>query len=357
MTARFIPLLLLNLLAVPLLAQVDTTRGVRIGLTYQAGLRPGLAVLPVAGGEVGDSVRAIIQRDLDFGDRVTIVGTFASDLPPVSGVPNFDLFGKMGVNGIVQATVTPAGVLHVALYDVGRKVVAGTADIPLPPVALSSDWRMAVHAASDEVERLATGVRGIAATRIAFVRERRLWLVDSDGANPTPVGGENGLSPAWHPSGRYLAYSVFAEPGGEVAGSQIGIRDLATGTSRRLTATKSGSNITPAFSPDGSTLVYSYGDDQGSDIYSVDAFQGGSRRRITVGRGSENASPSFSPDGRQLAFVSGRIGRPEVYISDVDGSNVAELYETNPDRLGEYVRSDVAVTKALHRKWRGLFCQ
>jgi len=54
------------------------------------------------------------------------------------------------------------------------------------------------------------------------------------------------------------------------------------------------------------------------------AFSDGGVRRITVGRGTENTSPSFSPDGRQVAFTSGRSGHPEVYISDVDGTN-AEL--------------------------------
>src|SRR5918911_1296876 len=53
----------------------DTTgrQGVRIGLTYQTGTRPGVLVLPVAGAW-GDSVRAIVQRDLDYGDRVAIIG-------------------------------------------------------------------------------------------------------------------------------------------------------------------------------------------------------------------------------------------------------------------------------------------
>ena len=60
------------IVAVPLVAQ-DTTaqRGVRIGLTYQPGTRPGVVVLPVNGAN-GDSVRAILQRDLDFGDRVEV---------------------------------------------------------------------------------------------------------------------------------------------------------------------------------------------------------------------------------------------------------------------------------------------
>jgi TolB protein len=61
---------------------------------------------------------------------------------------------------------------------------------------------------------------------------------------------------------------------------------------------------------------------------------------VTVGRGSANASPSFSPDGRKIAFTSGRLGHPEVYITDADGTNADllttsgfgdQLYRSNPD--------------------------
>ncbi|HVZ76945.1 MAG TPA: hypothetical protein VG818_03085, partial [Gemmatimonadaceae bacterium] len=65
-------LALLACAALPLRAQDTTQKGVRIGLTYQPGTRPGVVVLPV-GGAHGDSVRTIIQRDLDYGDRVNVI--------------------------------------------------------------------------------------------------------------------------------------------------------------------------------------------------------------------------------------------------------------------------------------------
>ncbi len=304
-------------------AQDSTVRGVRIGLQYASGTRPGVAVLEVKGPGRGDSVRAMLVRDLDFGDRVGIVGASVADLPPVSGTPNYELFARLGVSGIVQATLTPAGALHVAVHDVAARGIMQVQDFPLRGVELSAEWRLSVHMAADEVERWITGTRGIAATRIAFVRGGRLWQVDSDGENATPLGTEAGLSPAWHPTGRYVA---FARPSD--AGYQIGVRDLQTGTSRTITRTTSGSNITPIFSPDGTTLVYAYGEGDGTDLYAVDAFAGGPPRRISAGRGTDNALPSFSPDGRRIAFTSGRIRNPEIYISDADGTNVDLLTTT-----------------------------
>lgn len=41
----------------------------------------------------------------------------------------------------------------------------------------------------------------------------------------------------------------------------------------------------------------------------------------------------------------------------VDGSQVSELVETNPSLVGDYVESDVIITRELHRKFQGFFCR
>jgi TolB protein len=315
--------------------QQDTApRGVTLGLNYAAGTKPGVIVLPISGVN-GDSLRAILERDLDYGDRVAVVHV---DAPaPVRGRLNYALLGKLGAAVAVQATVTPAG-MRVALHDVAKGSAAQTRNFSLPDNALGPSWRMAVHGASDELEFAITGTRGIAATRIAFTRDSRIYVVDSDGANARPLTPEGALalSPAWHPSGKYLAYSGFGRSGG----TQVFIRDLAGTAARPVVATPGGLNITPAFSPDGGTVVYAHGLDAGTDLIAAPAFENSPGRRVTVGRGSENVSPSFSPDGRRLVFTSGRSGHPEVYITDADGTNAELLtpfvfgetsYRSNPD--------------------------
>jgi len=118
-----------------------------------------------------------------------------------------------------------------------------------------------------------------------------------------------------------IAYTQFADDG-----SQIVVRDLAAGTARRVSFA-AGTNFTPTFSPDGRTLVFSSGLD-GTDLWAVSLNGGEGPRRVTVGRGSESASPSFSPDGRRIAYTSGRLGRAEIYITDVDGVNPEWLTTT-----------------------------
>ena len=320
--------------ASPMLAQDTTQRGVRIGLTYQAGSRPGVMVLPIRGA-AGDSVRTIIERDLDYGDRVTVLTGAAAANPAGGSAINYRLMSQLGAAAIVQATVTATG-LHVAVHDVANQSVLQVEDFPLPSNSGSSAWRSAVHAVSDRIEQWLTGTLGIANTKILFVRSGRIYSIDSDGANETAVTEAGpALSPAWHPSGQHIAYSVMGE-----RGTQVYIRDLRTGQARRLVATPGGLNITPAFSPDGRTLVYAHGMDEGTDLVMAQAFETTPGRRITVGRGTDNVSPSFSPDGRRIAFTSGRSGHPEVYIMDADGTNAELLtpfnfgdqnYRSNPD--------------------------
>lgn len=327
------------LLASVVSAQDTTRRGVTIGLSYDPASRPGVVVLPVAG-PLGDSVRTIFQRDLDYSDRFTIVPIDGSNPSTFRGTTpgaelNYPLFARLGAAAVVQLTVS-SGSLHVALHSVAKGGVANVEDFALPAPPLSRDWRRAIHGAADEMERWVTGQKGIAQTRIAFVDGPRLRVIDSDGAEDavTTIGGQ-ALSPAWNPSGTMLAYSTYG------TASRVVVYDLRTARSRVLrNATPANTNLTPIFSADGASIVYAHADDNGSDLYMIGIDDNLPARRISVGRGTDNVQPTFSPDGRRLAFTSGRVGHPEVYIMDADGTNAELLtsfdfgdrnYRSDPD--------------------------
>lgn len=325
----------LAMTAVSALAQ-DTTRGVRIGLTYAPGTKPGVLVLPV-NGEHGDSVRAILARDLDFGDRVNVIGLDASATDSTAdgsrGQFNYPLYARLGAAAMVQATVTETGV-HVAIHDVAKQRVERVFDYAMPDAPLSANWRLALHEASDEIEFMVSGVRGIAASRILFTSAGRVWHVDSDGANPTALTNDVGaLFPNWHPRGTHVAYTTLGD-----AGSTVVVREIG-GPTRTLAGVPGTTNLTPVFSPDGGTLVYSTIRDMTADLVAVAPFNPSEpQRRVTVGRNSLNTKPTFSPDGRRIAYTSDRLGHPEVYISDADGTN-AELL--TPFNYGDQMqRSD-----------------
>ncbi|HEY0971614.1 MAG TPA: hypothetical protein VGE02_11660 [Gemmatimonadales bacterium] len=306
--------------AMPAVAQDPTPPGVSIGLNYDVTSKPGVLVLPVTGAS-GDSVRAILMRDLDFGDRVTIIGN--PETPDQSPVPagastNYALYQRLGAHAVVQASVTASG-LAVSVHDVGRKKVARTRSFPVTAPRNSADWRMQLHGVSDELEAWITGQRGIASTLIAFSRGDDLFVTHSDGAVttsvPTPAGRP--MSPAWGPDGRFLVYTILVD-----AGTEVMLRDFVAGRTRRISERPS-LNATPTVSPDGRWIVFSHASDIETDLY-VMPVDGGPRRRITVG-GRNNISPSFSPDGRRVAFASGRTGRPEIWTADVEGGAVEPL--------------------------------
>src|SRR5207248_3895437 len=69
-------------------------RGVRIGILYRPGVRPGIVVLTGRAPAL-DSVRAIMARDIDYSDRFELITLPGSDSirlaapppPPVPGAP------------------------------------------------------------------------------------------------------------------------------------------------------------------------------------------------------------------------------------------------------------------------------
>jgi TolB protein len=303
-----------------------TNEGVRLLLRYDPGTKPGVLVLNIPG-DAGDSVRAILQRDFDYSDRINVVapdGTGFPEAPTAGKTGNYPIYAKLGAVAIVQTTLTPAGV-HVAVHDVAQGRVARVKDFALSVKPNSPDWRLAVHAVSDELESWVTGVRGIAATRVAYSQGARVWIVDSDGANPTVESdGGTALSPAWHPKGTHLVYCLVGPRGAQIVLKEFG------GSTRVVAGSPGTANLSPIFSPDGNTIVYAHGEENGTDLYAIPMSGGGPAHRITVGRGSDNTSPTFSNDGRRIAFTTGRMGHPEIYISDADGTNAEALTSYTP---------------------------
>src|SRR5690606_30765183 len=128
-------------LFIPVAASLEAqdVEGVRIGLTYDPSSKPGIVVLPIAG-PAGDSIRTILQRDLDYGDRINVIGGQGSELSVpagASGAPNYALYARLGATGVVEAVAAPGGALTVRVHDVNRKNVARTRAFQLPSAALS----------------------------------------------------------------------------------------------------------------------------------------------------------------------------------------------------------------------------
>jgi TolB protein len=315
------------LVAPMVLAAQDTTNtGVRLGLSYEAGTKPGVIVLPVADDD-NDSLRVIVQRDLDFSDRMNVVDldheTVRGLVPAAGEKINFELVAKFGAALLVRMTPTSQG-LHVAAYDVAKGQLLQSEHFLFD--RRDRDWRFALHGISDQIEQWTFGKRGIAQTRIAYVSNGELKIIDSDGAETRAITtGRGALSPAWSPGGESVVFTVLGNNG-----TQVQELDVRTGRTRRISQIRAGLNITPVYQPGGNAILYAQGTGNGTDLVLAELVDSSSTRRITIGKGTDNTSPSYSPDGTKIAFISGKSGSPQVYIMDADGSNVQLLTPYTP---------------------------
>jgi len=334
------PLLLAVLLVMQDTSAID--RGVRIGIIYRPGVRPGLVALPRSGGGAGlDSVRAIIARDLDYSDRFEIITLPGGDSIRLSssttGTPargstsrngtsrpssaansslNYPLYQALGADFALD--VTRAGDTTLAtLHDIAAASVRRTVRATLPPPT-SPDFRLAVHRLGDQVVQAALGVTGISATRVLFVREGKVYQIDQDGADQKLVSSTNrqAMSPAWAADGRHFAYMEF-----QAGKGWLYFQEMGTDKRTAVSTTGTALDFTPAFSPDQQTMVFSRATEEGTDLYSINIKSNCCLRRLTVGRFSDNLSPTFSPDGQRIAFVSTRPGLPQIYVMAADGTD------------------------------------
>jgi TolB protein len=305
------------LAAAPLVAQ-DT---VRVGITYQPGVRPGLVVLPAPG---LDSVRTIVARDLDFSDRFEVIALAqalstdgsARARPPI----NYAFYRTLGASLALELLPGAGGGVTARLHDLAAERVRGELTLPMELSGIG-EGRIGIHRLSDEIVRLATGQPGVAATRILFLndQDKRIWRLDSDGAEAVAVtpAGVAVMSPAWSSDGSRIAYMQLAKDGAK----PIVIQTLATGARTAIPTTGNTQNITPAFSPDGKTLLFARMSEQATSLYAVNAQDLCCVERLTGGRFAENFSPAYSPDGRRVAFVSTRAGGQQIYVMAADGTD------------------------------------
>jgi tol-pal system beta propeller repeat protein TolB len=245
-------------------------------------------------------------------------------------------------------TVLRGALAEIAMVkDEGERDEAGRAGVQAAAIArdavvrdsVARARRWALHGVSDAIEEWMTGHRGIAQSRVAYVSNGEIRVVDFDGANDHAVTraekGVKAMSPAWRRDGTALVYSEMSD-----AGTQIALVDLASGKTQPLAATPRGLNITPVFSADDKWVIYANGTDFRTSLVAVRPDSSGSLRRLPLNRSFDADEPILSPDGTRIAYVSSRPKTPQIYSSNLDGTDErveapappkTRVYHTSPD--------------------------
>ncbi len=165
-----------------------------------------------------------------------------------------------------------------------------------------------------------------------------LYTVDSSGNNVKRLVDFPIFDFAWAPNGRQLfvisAYESPDRDSSEVTSgtknptASIYIVDLQTGGTTRLPG--SGRNCSAAWSPDGTRLAVSYGDEENGGLYLISA-DGRQSHRLTDAS-TIDCRPKWSPDGKLIAYAayekSGAGAQDAgVYVIAADGTGKRRVAE------------------------------
>jgi TolB protein len=208
--------------------------------------------------------------------------------------------------------ITSASSAQGFLYDVKTQSQLLTA-------SLSGDAREMAHQFADQIVKLLTGQDGIATSKIAYIANREVFMMDYDGygARQFTRDGSIALFPALSLDGRRLAYVSYRSGHPNVViRSEDG---LIIGSTQFK-----GTTTSPSVSPDGRIVFASSKDGDSMELY-VANEDGSNAKRLTRTR-SVNISPRWNPKtGREIAFVSDRGGSPQIYLIGADGTNERPL--------------------------------
>lgn len=240
--------------------------------------------------------------------------------PPVSA--QFLAFGNLTANGNSLS-------IQAWFYDVHNPSAPPVVGRVYQGEATEADARKYAHQFADEiVQRLSGGLPGIATTKIAFVSTRsgnkEIWVMDYDGANQHQVTSLHSISltPRWSPDATRIAFTCYPTSG-RFLSAQICMYSMLT---QGLIAwpRHRGTNSSPAWSPDGSKIMFMSSMRGNPELYVADA-NGNRPKRLTYSVGA-STSPTWNPKtGQQVAFISDRSGIPRLYTMDADGGDVQQV--------------------------------
>jgi TolB protein len=283
---------------------------------------PLLVVLDAAATPELAEIAAVVKKDLEFsGQFVVTVHTVTSHSKKVIK----DLFHTHKTLLALFLTASDATNIEWRLYDTfNAQMVKGKKYCKQGKILRG--W---AHAISDMVWPDLTGQEGCFSTRIAYCKEaegaqgtqryKHIYIADYDGSNPECIitSPTINLAPRWNNDGNnpLLFYS-------ECTRSNIRLMVSNLGKKQWVASNFDGINMLPAFSPDGTKVVYCASRGNGScDLYfyQKDAF----KRLTTEGN---NISPTWFGNQNSFFFSSDtKTGKPQIYCYHLEDGSIEPI--------------------------------
>lgn len=168
-------------------------------------------------------------------------------------------------------------------------------------------------------------------TRIAFsggeeanTEPADLYVMNSDGSELRRLTFDPEVpdwEPAWSPDGSQIVFTRSLR-----GHASLFVIDVVTGSLSRVTENDVGQDSEPAWSPDGARIAFVRIADAYPSVYTVRPDGTGLTQLTDPGRGADT-TPAWSPDGEWIAFArtTSQDAASDIYVMRVDGSDLGQL--------------------------------
>lgn len=167
-----------------------------------------------------------------------------------------------------------------------------------------------------------------------------------------PNGGDEEID--WSPDGKLLAYTCKKSIGTEYAtgtNSEIYLYDVAGGGTKNISSGNKGYDKQPAFSPDGTKLVWISQEEPGNEadlsrMFMLD-FRSGAQTELSTGFDQDIEHLAWSPGGQEIYFISPIAGTQQVFAFDFQQRSISKIRQITADTA---VHSELTVARDGRRK-------
>jgi hypothetical protein len=183
-------------------------------------------------------------------------------------------------------------------------------------------------------------------SRVAFAGEDGgIYVIGADGSGVRMIAGTEGRFAShltWSPDGEQIA---FAAGGDSARATDLWVTDIQGVTQVNLTVTPEISEGSPAWSPDGSRILFSRLTIAGASLMTIAPDPDAAPVAVTDGS-TFDSNPAWSPDGTLIVFDRVSAASADVYVARPDGSEVTLMTRNATDPAWQPIPSDPTPSSA-----------